>query len=61
MTPFDLGADLPSPGYNRQGRGFPDVALLGVSYEVVVGGEIHYVYGSSASAPVFAGMSKSIY
>jgi hypothetical protein len=32
--------------------------LLGVSYAIVVADTIEYVYGTSASAPVFAGIGK---
>ena len=49
-------SELPSKGYNPQGRGYPDVSFNGVEYQVVIGGNTVSVYGSSASAPVFAGM-----
>lgn len=49
----------PASGYNRNGRGYPDVSFLGVSYEVVDGGQLGYYYGTSCSSPAFAGMSKS--
>jgi len=48
----------PASGYNKQGRGYPDVALNGVSYNIVVNGFVEAVSGTSASAPVFAAMSK---
>lgn len=47
-------ATNPKAGYNPQGRGFPDVALLGVNYQVYYAGQAAGVYGTSASAPVFA-------
>ncbi|KAJ3494769.1 hypothetical protein NLG97_g3867 [Lecanicillium saksenae] len=37
-------------------RGFPDVSLLAVNYEVVVNGRIGTYLGTSASSPVLAGM-----
>ena len=46
----------PQNGYNPQGRGYPDVSFNGVDYQVVIGGTVIGIYGSSASAPVFAGM-----
>lgn len=41
--------------YNGKGRGYPDVSLMGRKYAVVLGGVVKYLYGTSASAPVFAG------
>ena len=46
----------PAGGYNVEGRGYPDVAMLGVKYEVMVNNEIVLLYGTSASSPVFAAM-----
>ena len=46
----------PSNGYNRLGRGYPDISMIGVSYAVIIGGSVNYLYGTSASTPVFAGM-----
>jgi tripeptidyl-peptidase-1 len=43
-------------GFNRNGRGFPDVALVGRNYAVAIGGKWYAVSGTSASAPVFAAM-----
>jgi len=51
---------IPYPGYNINGRGYPDVALLGANYTIVVGGENVLVSGTSASAPVFAAMISLI-
>ena len=56
-----LGSNQPYPGYNAGGRGYPDVSLLGVNYEVFIGGNKTLVFGTSASTPVFAAMSKSLY
>lgn len=39
-----------------KGRGYPDVSIIAVNYPVFVQGTLHYLYGTSASAPVFAGM-----
>lgn len=44
----------PKAGFNNAGRGYPDVAMLGTKYQVVVGPYIYSMYGTSASAPVFA-------
>ncbi len=53
-----VAANMPSPGYNVQGRAIPDVSFIGVAYQVVVGGGLASLYGTSASAPVFAAMSE---
>jgi tripeptidyl-peptidase-1 len=44
----------PFHGYNRRGRGFPDVSLLGHNYVITIGNNFTAVSGTSASAPVFA-------
>jgi len=49
-----------SPGYNAQGRGYPDVSLLGVNYQVVINGAVQDIFGTSASTPVFAGFGKRL-
>ena len=50
----------PASGYNRQGRGFPDVSMNGVAFNIVVNGFVEGVSGTSASAPSFAAMSKFV-
>ena len=45
-----------SGAFNRDGRGYPDVSLLGFNYESVIGGVNYAGSGTSASAPVFAAM-----
>ncbi|KAI0738100.1 family S53 protease [Daedaleopsis nitida] len=40
--------------YNATGRGFPDVSAQGVQYEIVLGGKVGGVSGTSASSPLFA-------
>jgi tripeptidyl-peptidase-1 len=45
----------PSPGFNPNGRAIPDIALIGAKYQVVVANYISFMYGTSATAPVFAG------
>lgn len=49
-------AQKPASGYVADGRGYPDVAMAGFNYEVVDGGDTYQVSGTSASAPVVAGM-----
>ena len=46
----------PAGAFNPQGRGTPDVAALGEGYQVVVGGRVMPVGGTSASCPAVAGM-----
>lgn len=48
----------PKSGYNRYGRGYPDISLLAYRYSIIVGGIIRYVSGTSAS--VFTGIVSSI-
>ena len=38
--------------HSASGRGFPDVAAQGLNFQVVVGGKIYSVGGTSASSPV---------
>lgn len=49
-------SNSPSPGYNSHGRGYPDISLLGVNYEAIVGGSSVQLYGTSASTPVLAAL-----
>jgi len=53
---FSSLASDPVSGYNRNGRGFPDVSVLGYNYAVANGGNFDLESGTSASTPVFAGM-----
>ena len=48
------------PGFNPAGRGYPDVSALAQSYMVNLGGNFYQVSGTSASAPVVAGMISLI-
>jgi len=48
--------NTPVSGYNRQGRGYPDVSLLGANYIVIMGGQMYVLCGTSASTPAFAAM-----
>ena len=50
-TPYN-----PVPGYAINGRGYPDLALSGVSYIVTVGGDSLAFSGTSASTPGVAGI-----
>ena len=40
--------------FNASGRGFPDVAAIGVDLEIIVGGQLGGVDGTSCSSPTFA-------
>jgi len=46
----------PTNLYNSTNRGYPDVALLGLNYEVYIDRFATAVSGTSASTPTFAGM-----
>jgi tripeptidyl-peptidase-1 len=50
----------PASGYNTAGRGYPDIALAGYNYEVVIGGKTYALSGTSASAPVVAGFASLV-
>jgi len=43
-----------SAGYDPTKRAYPDVAVLGHNYGIVIGGSTYYGSGTSASSPVFA-------
>ena len=47
---------LPQKKYATNGRGTPDVSLLGESYTIILDGLTTYSNGTSASAPTFAGI-----
>lgn len=52
-----IGADAELAGrYNASGRGFPDVSLQAQTFEIVVGDDVTYITGTSASCPVLASM-----
>jgi hypothetical protein len=50
----------PVAGYTATGRGFPDVSLAGLNYKVYIGGQLYSVSGTSASAPVMAGLLSNL-
>jgi tripeptidyl-peptidase-1 len=52
--------ERPTSGYNRNGRGYPDISFIGTNYQVVLDGHTRNTYGTSASAPVFAAMLSVI-
>ncbi|KDO31807.1 hypothetical protein SPRG_03727 [Saprolegnia parasitica CBS 223.65] len=45
------------PGFfNPQGRAYPDIAVLGAHYSVIVNGKVKGISGTSASTPALAGL-----
>ncbi|UNI22942.1 Tripeptidyl-peptidase I [Purpureocillium takamizusanense] len=46
--------------YNPSGRGFPDVALVGEYYDIILNGGTQRVYGTSASSPAWASLISLI-
>jgi len=46
----------PKTMFASNGRGYPDVSMAGYNYEVIVASTTYGVSGTSASAPVFAGV-----
>ncbi|KAK7248147.1 tripeptidyl-peptidase [Aureococcus anophagefferens] len=55
-----LASHAPFPGFRREGRAYPDVALAGYGYEVVIGGDLYAVSGTSCSAPAVAAMASLV-
>ena len=54
---FSVAAHLPPAGtFPRGGRGTPDVSALGEGYQVLQNGKVESIGGTSASAPLFAGL-----
>ena len=47
-----------TPGYNPQGRGYPDLSFIGTMFPVIVGGSTFTFSGTSASTPVAAALCK---
>lgn len=45
-----------NPYFNASGRAYPDISALATNYPIVVNGGTTGVMGTSASAPVFAGI-----
>lgn len=46
--------------YNSSGRAYPDVAAQATNFQVVIGGNINNVYGTSAACPTFASIIQLI-
>jgi tripeptidyl-peptidase-1 len=46
----------PAKAFNATGRATPDVSALGEGFQVIAGGEVQSVGGTSASTPTFAGL-----
>ena len=51
--------EIPVDGFNRLGRGYPDISFVGIKYQVVIANIIFNLYGTSCSAPVAAALGKS--
>ncbi|KAK0705539.1 tripeptidyl-peptidase [Lasiosphaeris hirsuta] len=57
VTPYLASINSTYSAYfNRSGRGIPDVAALGQNFAVIDRGQLMLLAGTSASAPVFAGI-----
>ncbi|OAA58273.1 family S53 protease-like protein [Cordyceps fumosorosea ARSEF 2679] len=46
--------------YNANGRGYPDISLIGEYYDIVLNGGTERVYGTSASSPAWAALVSLI-
>jgi len=57
---FKTVSTQPVSGYVTGGRGYPDVAMAGHNYEVVIAGSLYSVSGTSASSPVVAAMASLV-
>ncbi|THU96529.1 family S53 protease [Dendrothele bispora CBS 962.96] len=55
-----LGNDTYAGLFNRSGRAFPDIAAQGVNVEIVSGGLVDHVAGTSCSSPIFASVVSLI-
>ena len=54
---FSVAPQLPPNGsFVKTGRGTPDVSGLGEGYQTIVNGKLKSASGTSASAPMFAGL-----
>ena len=60
FTAAAAAGQTPVAGYSAAGRGFPDVAVAGSNYKIYIGGQIYSVSGTSASAPVVAGLISNL-
>ncbi|RFU29396.1 hypothetical protein B7463_g6918, partial [Scytalidium lignicola] len=49
-----------TPFYNKSGRGFPDLAAIGINFFMYLGGEPNFAAGTSAAAPLVASMINII-
>ncbi|KAI9743631.1 MAG: polynucleotide 3'-phosphatase [Claussenomyces sp. TS43310] len=58
--PYDNLTIYGTPYYNKSGRGYPDVAAVGLNLLLYVDSEPAFVAGTSASAPVFASIINLI-
>ena len=50
----------PIPGYNINGRAYPDISVMGLNYLVMYGGGWVGMAGTSAACPVMAGFISNI-
>jgi PT repeat len=50
----------PIPGYNTNGRAYPDISVMGLNYLVMYGGGWVGMAGTSAACPVMAGFISNI-
>jgi len=57
---FSNLATQPDAGYATGGRGYPDLAMAGSDYEVVIAGGVYGVCGTSCASPVVAGMTAMV-
>merc|ERR1712176_196599 len=57
---FSAVSPQPVSGYSASGRGYPDIAMAGHNYEVVIAGQLYSVSGTSASSPVVAAMASLV-
>jgi tripeptidyl-peptidase-1 len=53
-------ASLPGNPFNRNGRGYPDVAAIGHACPTFLGGMLSGVDGTSCSSPLFAGIVATL-
>ena len=60
FTTATAAGKSPFPGYNSNGRAYPDISVMGLNYLVMYGGSWVGMAGTSAACPVVAGFISNI-
>ena len=60
VTDAYLFDSSPVDGFNRAGRGYPDLTMVGSRLLVVINEQLYLASGTSASAPIFAALAARV-